>query len=262
MKVSVLQMDMLFCEPEKNFKRAGEMIETAAKGGADVIVLPETWNTGFFPKENITALADKDGEAVKSQIGLLAKKFNVNIVAGSVTNQKGGRIYNTAYVFNRKGETVAEYDKTHLFTPMGEDDYYTRGDHLSPFVLDGVKCAIIICYDLRFPELIRSYTTRGTDCLFVVSQWPKVRIPHLTALLKARAIENQMFVVCANSCGKAGDTVYGGNSRVFDPWGEEILAAGENEEILSCECDLSVLGGIRESINVFRDRRPEIYDIK
>ena len=159
-------MDMLFCEPEKNFKRAGEMIETAAKGGADVIVLPETWNTGFFPKENITALADKDGEAVKSQIGLLAKKFNVNIVAGSVTNLKGGRIYNTAYVFNRKGETVAEYDKTHLFTPMGEDDYYTRGDHLSPFVLDGVKCAVIICYDLRFPELIRSYTTRGTDCLF------------------------------------------------------------------------------------------------
>lgn len=261
MKISLLQMDMAFCLVEENFLKAEKMIKEAAKE-ADVIVLPETWNTGFFPKTDINALADNNGEQVKKRIGALAKKYNVNIVAGSVTNKKADGIYNTAYVFNRKGETVAEYDKTHLFTPMNEDKYYKFGSHISPFVLDGVKCAIIICYDLRFPELIRSYTTKGgTDILFVVSQWPAVRVPHLIALSRARAIENQMFCAVCNSCGKAEDTVYGGNSRVFDPWGEEIAAAGTKEQILNAECDISVLAPIRESINVFHDRRPEIYDI-
>lgn len=261
MRVSVIQMDMEFLSPDKNFKKAALLIEKAAKEGIDTVVLPETWNTGFFPRENIETLADNNGERVKREIGTLAKKYGINIVAGSVTNKKQDGIYNTAYVFNKKGETVAEYDKTHLFTPMDEHKFYNKGDHLSFFTLDGIKCGIIICYDIRFPELIRSYTTKGIDLLFVVAEWPSVRIPHLIALNKARAIENQMFTVCANSCGKAGETVYGGNSVVFDPWGEEIAKAGEKEEIITASLDFSVVKDIRESINVFRDRRPEIYDI-
>ncbi len=97
--------------------------------------------------------------------------------------------------------------------------------------------------------------------LFVVSQWPKIRTFHLRSLTTARAIENQMFVVCCNSCGVAGETVYGGNSAIIDPWGETIALAGETEEILSTECDLKVLDSIRSTIPVFRDRRPELYNI-
>ena len=261
MKVSLLQMDMTFCQPEENFLKAEAMIAQAMEAAPDVLVLPETWNTGFFPKENLPDLCDKDGAAVKARIGALAKKFHVNIVAGSVSNLRNGKVYNTAYVFDREGNCVAQYDKTHLFTPMGEDDYFEKGDHLARFTLDGVSCGLVICYDIRFPELTRSLTVPGLDMLFVVSQWPKVRTFHLRSLTTARAIENQMFVVCCNSCGTAGETIYGGNSAVIDPWGNTLALAGEIQEILPCDCDLTMLDNIRSTIPVFRDRRPELYHI-
>lgn len=261
MKVTCIQMDMLFARPEENFSRASRLIEQAMLGAPDVLVLPETWNTGFFPKENLPALCDHDGAQVKAQIGALAKKLHVNIVAGSVANVRDGKVYNTAMVFDREGNCIASYDKTHLFTPMGEDNYFTPGDHLCRFMLDGVQCGLIICYDVRFPELTRSLTVPGLDMLFVVSQWPKVRTFHLRSLTTARAIENQMFVICCNSCGTAGETVYGGNSAIIDPWGETIALAGEVEQLLSADCDLEILTNIRSTIPVFRDRRPELYNI-
>lgn len=261
MKVTCLQMDMILAAPEENFSHAAQLIEAAMEGSPDVLVLPETWNTGFFPKENLPVLCDTDGQRVKAEIGALAAKYQVNIVAGSVSNVRGGKVYNTAMVFDRTGSCIASYDKTHLFTPMGEDNFYTPGDHLCRFTLDGVQCGLIICYDVRFPELTRSLTVPGLDMLFVVSQWPKVRTFHLRSLTTARAIENQMFVVCCNSCGIAGETVYGGNSAIIDPWGETVALAGEHEQLLSADCDLNILTNIRGSIPVFRDRRPELYHI-
>ena len=262
MKISCIQMDMRLGEVDYNFAHAEKLIRsTVAAEGSDVVVLPETWNTGFFPKEDLEALCDRDGELVKARIGALAKEFAVNIVAGSVSNLRNGKVYNTAMVFNRQGECIASYDKTHLFTPMGEDNYYTPGDHLCRFSLDGVACGLIICYDVRFPELTRSLTVPGLDVLFMVSQWPNVRTFHLRSLTTARAIENQMFVVCCNSCGTAGETVYGGNSAIIDPWGETIALAGEKEQLLSAELDMSVIDKIRNSIHVFRDRRPELYQL-
>jgi len=262
MKVSCIQMDMNFCSSSENFEKAKILIRKAAEESPDVIVLPETWNTGFFPEETLEDYCDKNGERTKREIGGIAKELNINIVAGSVANIKYGKIYNTSYVFDRSGECIAEYDKTHLFSPMGEHKRFEKGNSLCRFTLDGKQCAVIICYDIRFPELIRSLTVKGVDCLFVVSQWPAVRVPHLNALVKARAIENQMFVVCCNSCGKAGKNVYGGNSCICDPWGEELVAAGTEEEIISSELDYSVINNIRTTINVFADRRVELYDIK
>lgn len=259
MKVTCLQMDMKLGCPDENFAKAEQMIRQAMSEQPDVLVLPETWNTGFFPKEELAALSDRDGQRVKAEIGALAKEYRVNIVAGSVSNLREGKVYNTAMVFDRTGQCIASYDKTHLFTPMGEDDYFTPGDHLCRFQLDGVQCGIIICYDVRFPELTRSLTVPGLDVLFVVSQWPKVRTFHLRTLTTARAIENQMFVVCCNSCGTAGETVYGGNSAIIDPWGELLAAAGEQEQQLTAQCALETLTQIRNTIPVFRDRRPALY---
>lgn len=259
MKVTCLQMDMKLGCPDENFAKAEQMIRQAMSEQPDVLVLPETWNTGFFPKENLPSLCDRDGQRVKAEIGALAKEYRVNIVAGSVSNLRDGKVYNTAMVFDRTGQCIASYDKTHLFTPMGEDDYFTPGDHLCRFQLDGVQCGIIICYDVRFPELTRSLTVPGLDVLFVVSQWPKVRTFHLRTLTTARAIENQMFVVCCNSCGTAGETVYGGNSAIIDPWGELLAAAGEQEQQLTAQCALETLTQIRNTIPVFRDRRPALY---
>lgn len=261
MKVACLQMDMLLGSPQENFSHAAELVAKAMADRPDVLVLPETWNTGFFPKEDLPSLCDRDGEQTRQVFGELAQRYQVNIVAGSVANVRGGKVYNTAMVFDRTGACIASYDKTHLFTPMGEDDYFTPGNRLCTFTLDGVKCGLIICYDVRFPELTRSLTVPGLDMLFVVSQWPKVRTFHLRSLTTARAIENQMFVVCCNSCGTAGQTVYGGNSAVIDPWGETVALAGEKEEILTAHCDMGILTEIRGSIPVFRDRRPKLYNI-
>ena len=261
MKVTCLQMNMALGKVEENFAHAQDLIRQAMKEQPDVLVLPETWNTGFFPKEGLQELCDRDGQLVKARIGALAKEFAVNIVAGSVSNMRNGKVYNTAMVFDRQGECIASYDKTHLFTPMGEDHYYTPGDHLCRFTLDGVSCGLIICYDVRFPELTRSLTVPGLDVLFMVSQWPNVRTFHLRSLTTARAIENQMFVVCCNSCGTAGETVYGGSSAMIDPWGETIALAGETEQLLSAKLDMSVIDKIRNSIHVFRDRRPELYQL-
>ena len=261
MKISCLQMNMELGEPNRNFAHAKQLILEAVKEKTDVLVLPETWNTGFFPKDNIAEISCKNGAEVKEQIGELAREYGVNIVAGSVSNKRENRVYNTAFVFNRKGECVAEYDKTHLFTPLGEDKYYTAGDRLCCFELEGVKCGIIICYDLRFPELVRTLALSKIDMLFVVSQWPTARTFHLRTLTLARAIENQMFVVCCNSCGRALDTVFGGNSAIINPLGETLAFAGEREEIISAECDISILNEIRANMPVFRDRRQELYNL-
>ena len=261
MKISCVQMNMVLGEPEKNFLHAEELIRRAAQAGTDVIVLPETWNTGFFPTENLRELSDEDGKNVRERMGGLAAELKVNLVAGSVANCRGDRVFNTAMVFDRSGACLASYDKTHLFTPMGEHRYFTPGDHLCRFVLDGVPCGIIICYDVRFPELTRTLALQGLDLMFMVSQWPNVRTEHLRTLTAARATENQMFVACCNSCGTAGSTRYGGNSAVLDPLGKTLVLAGEEEEILTAECDFSIVSGIRSSINVFADRRPELYKI-
>lgn len=263
MKISCIQMDMLFARPDENFAKAKALIGRAVREcNPDTVVLPETWNTGFFPKKNLESLCDRDGRRVREEIGGLAKAYKINIVAGSVANLKNGKVFNTAYVFDREGKTVAEYDKTHLFTPMGEHEFFEKGSRVCRFELDGRKCGLLICYDIRFPELTRTMTVHGVDFLFVVSQWPTARVAHLEALVKARAIENQTFAVCCNSCGKAGDTVFAGYSSIADPWGEFIASAGNEETIITADCDESILSKIRSSINVFADRREDIYNIK
>lgn len=261
MKITCLQMDMKLGLPAQNFSHAEHLIDRAMQENPDVLVLPETWNTGFFPKEHLAQYSCQDGDMVKRCIGSLAEKYHVHIVAGSVSNVRGGNIYNTAMVFDRNGQCIAEYDKTHLFTPLGEHNFYTCGDHLCRFLLDGVPCGVIICYDVRFPELVRTLCLSGIDILFVVSQWPKERIPHLQTLTAARAIENQIFVAYCNSCGVAEQTAFGGHSAILNPLGTVLVQAGPFEEIISATCNLQLLVEIRSRIPVFRDRNPKLYAI-
>lgn len=253
---------MKFCDIQANYAHVQELIyNTVKKENTDVVVLPETWSTGYYPKNDLMSFCDIDGDIIKKTFSLVARNLNVNIVAGSVLTSKNGKVFNTSYVFNRNGEVVGEYDKTHLFTPMDEHKFFEYGRKITTFNLDGHKCGIIICYDIRFPELVRSLALEGIEMLFVVSQWPDKRIAHLKILSAARAIENQMFVSLCNSCGKADDVVFGGNSRIIDPWGNVLASADENEAVVTAECDFDVIKEIRNSINVFNDRKPEIYNI-
>lgn len=259
MRISCVQMDVLLGKPAENLAKVKTLVTSAAESGADVIVLPETWNVGFFPREGLTELADPNGESIRRELGALARSLQVNLVAGSAAALRDGKVFNTAYVFDRDGKCVGRYDKTHLFSPMGEDEFFAKGTDLCTFSLDGVQCGLILCYDIRFPELTRSLALKGIEILFVPAQWPSVRVEHWRTLTKARAIENQIFLACCNGCGTAGETVYGGNSAVYDPWGTVLAAAGEKEEVISADCDLSVIGNIRSSMHVFNDRRPELY---
>lgn len=262
MRISCVQMDMLENRPAENFTHAETLIrETAAREKPDLILLPETWNTGFAPDTLDAEGADEDGEETKRRMSALARELSVNIAAGSVTTRRAGKLFNTALVFDRTGACVASYDKTHQFSPMGEDCVYAKGTQLARFTLDGVSCAVIICYDLRFPELIRTLALPGLDLLLVVSQWPAVRAAHLSILTRARAIENQMFLALCNSCGTAAGTKYGGHSAILDPLGNVLAEAGDAESVITADADMAVLEKIRGSIPVFRDRRPELYHI-
>ena len=259
MKISCIQMDMRLREADYNFSHAEELVRAAVQAERpDTVVLPETWNTGFFPKE-LESCADRDGERTKAVFSALARELNVNIVCGSVANKRTEGFFNTAYVFDRSGEVIAEYDKTHLFTPSGEHEAFRAGNRTCRFQLDGRSCGLIICYDIRFPELTRTMALEGLDLLFVPAQWPAKRTMHLETLARARAIENQMFLVLCNSA--AQDTACGGHSAIIDLWGEYLAQAGDSEATITSELDFSVIEGIRSSINVFRDRRPELYKV-
>lgn len=260
MKVSMIQMDMKLGKPDENFAHAIELVRKAVLMEPDVITLPETWNTGFFPKENLKETADRDCAGVKSIFSALAKEYGVNIIAGSVANlRKDGKVYNTSCVFDRRGELVAEYDKVHLFSPSGEHEYFQHGTEPCNFKLDGVPCSLVICYDIRFPELIRSEMLSGSRVQFVVSQWPDTRTLHWDTLNRARAIESQCYLSCTNSVGTAGAVKCGGHSAVYGPMGECVILGGENEQILTAEMDLDAVDQVRSSINVYRDRKPGAY---
>ena len=162
MRLSVIQMDMRLGESAYNFAHAEALLRRAAAEGADTALLPETWNTGFFPADHLPERSDRGGEAVKALCAPLARELNMNIVAGSVSDRRGGRVYNTAYVFDRQGACLAAYDKTHLFTPMGEHEHYAAagaGEEVVTAALDfsvlaEVRNSINVFHDRR-PELYR-----------------------------------------------------------------------------------------------------------
>lgn len=252
-------MNMLWGDVRHNLSLARDLINEAAREKPDIIILPEAWNTGFFPCEAVVEIADEEGKETKALLSELSRKYNVNIIGGSVTERKNGSVYNTCYIYDRKGENISSYSKTHLFSPMGENLYYKAGDSLTAFELDGVKAAVLICYDLRFPEAARRLALSGAELLFVPAQWPGERIAQAEILLKARAVENQMFAVFCNSPGKAGSTVFGGSSLVVSPLGETLLRCTDKEEISSLSIDISEVSRIRQQFDVFSDRRPSLY---
>ena len=260
MKSALLQMNIDLGDADTNRFTAERLIRQAAEQGVDTLVLPETWNLGFFPRERLAELAETPAGESKKLLAELAKEYGVNIVGGSLVTRRGNRIYNRALVIGRDGKEIASYDKIHLFSPSGEQDYFTAGSQACTFELDGIPAGLITCYDLRFAELVRSLALRGIKILFVPAAWPHPRLSHWQILNRARAIENQMYVVCVNGCGVADDLNFCGHSMVIDPLGEILAEAEEAEEVLTAEVDFAQVDVIREGIPVFRDRRPKIYE--
>ncbi len=259
MKIAMIQMNTRLSDPDFNFTHAEELIYQAARQHPDIITLPETWNTGFFPTDHLKDCSDPNGEKTYSFLSDISQRLHINLVAGSVAISQNNKFYNRAYQFDRNGNSLGFYDKVHLFSPMKEDQYFQKGNHLHTFVCDQIRCGIVICYDIRFPEWIRQTVLQKIDLLFVVAQWPLARLSHWEILNQARAIENQIFVCCTNSCQSDGVTTYAGHSCIYDPLGNCIQKADDTEMILTASLDFSILKEIRQSMPVFKDRRTDLY---
>lgn len=242
MRVSIAQFKSELGAVEKNFATAQRLIEEAR--AADVIILPELWSTGYYPTP-VADFADVDGQRTIEFICSEARRFNVNIIGGSVIVDSGGQIYNRCHVTNRRGELVATYDKTHLFSFAKEDEVFRAGDKLATVELDGVRCGLAICYDLRFPKFMRKIALTGAEVIFIPAAWSLKRLVPRQILTKARAIENQVFIVFANSSGK---------SEVVNPRGEVIAESGRDEKILTAEIDLNERAEVISSMNLIADR--------
>lgn len=242
MKISIAQFKSELGAVEENFSTAQRLIESAQN--SDVIILPELWTTGYYPTP-VENFADIDGNRTKNFLCAAAEKFGVNIIGGSVIVDSDGKIFNRSLVANRRGEIVAAYDKAHLFSFAAEDKVFSAGDKISGFDLDGVKCGLAICYDLRFPEFVRKIALSGAEIIFIPAAWSLKRLTPRRILTKARAIENQIFVVFANSSGI---------SEIINPGGEVIAESGRGEEILTAEIDLRERAEIVKSMNLFADR--------
>lgn len=258
MKVALIQMDIALAMPELNRERAAGLIRQAAADGAQLILLPEMWTTGYCLPDLAGGYADRAGEPTGELLSGLAKETGA-FIAGSVADERRGRVYNRAEVYGPAGERVAAYDKAHLVPMMQEERYLTPGDRLALGDLNGTKAGLAICYDLRFPELFRSLTLAGVELFLIPAEWPAQRLHHWRTLAMARAIENQAYVLACNRVGSDDANRFPGHSLVIDPFGEVLAEGGEGEEILLAEIDLAQVAAVRERIPALRDRRPELY---
>lgn len=262
MKIAIYQMDVIAGEPERNRAKVQKWIEiTCQNDKPDVLVLPEMWTTNYTLPA-LKEIADRDGEPTTGFLQQLAKQHQVAIIGGSFANIKEGEVYNSAVAINRVGEVLYRYDKVHLVPMLDEHLYLKAGTKNHVFELEGVKAGLIICYDLRFPELARQLAVDGAEIIFIVAEWPEVRKAHWKYLQIARAIENQVYIVSSNCVGRYNGVSYCGTSMIIDPLGE-VLDCGseENEETLTKGIDVTMVPDIRKKVPVFQSRVPSVYKI-
>ncbi|KIL45867.1 carbon-nitrogen family hydrolase [Jeotgalibacillus soli] len=258
-KVGIIQMNIEFGSPEHNRTKVAKAFSDLANKNYDLILLPELWTTGY-DLTRLDEISDKNAEESIAFIQGLAKKYQVDVIGGSVANQKEDGVYNTMIVINRNGELIHEYSKLHLFKLMDEHHHLEAGKDSPSFTLANIKFGGFICYDIRFPEWIRKPVLEGATVLVVVAEWPTARIDHWITLLRARAIENQSYVIACNRVGADPNNTFGGNSMIIDPWGEMIAQGSDQEEIVSGIIDAEKVAEIRTRIPIFDDRRPSFYN--
>ncbi len=257
-RVAVGQMDIALGDPEANL-RTVQTLAAQAAGKADLLVLPELWGSGYM-LERAEELADELNTGLFAAVAALARHHQLAICGSLLEwDPQTQRAYNTATVYDADGALRGAYRKVHLIGLMDEDQYLGAGDEAPTLELPWGTGALAICYDLRFPELFRRYALAGAGILLLPSEWPAPRIEHWRTLLKARAIENQCFVVACNRVGSDRANAFGGRSAIIDPRGNVLAEADDTADLLFATLDLALLDEVRSFQPVFRDRRPDVY---
>lgn len=228
----------------------------AVAAGADLVVLPEIWTPGYFAFDSYAAAAD-DAESIRIHLSELATRHRIHLHGGSFVQRRGDDLFNNSVLFGPDGAVLGEYAKIHLFGfGSREPDVLTPGN--SPTVVDtGLgRIGMAVCYDLRFPELFREMTDRGAELILVASAWPHPRVEAWTTLARARATENQVFVVAANGTGPtASGPSLCGASGVYDPWGVAVARGGDEQAVITATIDLSQVVSARGRLRQLADRR-------
>jgi predicted amidohydrolase len=255
--ISLNQMNIQLGKPQENLELARHAAAEAARRNSGLLLLPELWTSGY-DLSNAGDLAQENRSSLP-QLASLAVQHNLAI-GGSLLLARERRIYNTFTFITPAEPEPVTYEKIHLFRLMDEEKWLAPGERLQQVRLAGRPAGLAICYDLRFPELFRKYAVAGAEILLICAEWPAARINHWQTLLRARAIENQCYVVAVNSVGVTGSETFGGRSAVISPWGE-VLTEGPGGEpnLLTATIDLDLVRQVRERIPIFQDRRPEIY---
>ncbi len=253
---AALQFQVDMGEVDRNARRAFGLVADAARKGAKLCVLPEMWSSGFA-NDRLIPLSGSTPELLY-ELRKLAEAHGM-VIAGTLPERVGRSVYNTMYVVNANGVVTGQYRKAHLFSPSGEHKAFRAGSSAGVIHTDRGTVGPLICYDLRFPELSRKYYLEGATLFCVSAQWPAARKAHWDALLTARAIENQLFVVAANAVGQSGDFTFPGGSAIVSPQGDR-LAEGVNEEaVVTASIDPADVDKFRRRIPCLEDRNERAY---
>lgn len=269
-KIGVCQMPVVKSK-EQNISKARSMIKEAAAGGCSLVILPEMfncpYNSSLFPEY---AESYPDGSTLK-MLSAAASEEKIYLVGGSIPEREENIIYNTSFVFGPRGELLAKHQKVHLFDvdlPDGLSFHESRtlgaGKNITVVKTELCTLGVAVCYDIRFPELIRLMALMGAEIVILPAAFNMNTGPaHWELLLRTRAVDNQVFIAGASS---ARDTeasyVSYGNSLIADPWGKIIAQAGEKEMILYGDIDLQVLRETREALPLLKHRRSDLYELR
>lgn len=256
--VSLGQMEVAFGDPDTNLETVRRMTAEAAHRSSQMVIFPELWGTGY-DLSNAARYAAGLKEGVFAEISELAAKENIYVAGSNLSLLGEGKFGNTLTVFSPQGELLADYSKIHLFGLMDEHQYLTAGERPVLLDLPFGQAGLAVCYDLRFPELFRGYALAGADMVILPAEWPHPRLAHWQTLVRARAIENQMFMLACNRVGKDPGNEFFGHSMVVSPWGEILAEAGEGEELVTVTVNQAKVQEARRKIPILRDRRPDIY---
>ncbi len=256
-KIGLAQFHIRPGEVEANLDRALKMILAAGRAACALVLLPELWSSGYdLANANRHAAATP---AILAELQAWADKFQMHI-AGSLLSAQADGIGNSLFWQSPGNPIPGSYSKVHLFGLMDEPRWLSAGNGLTQISAPWGATGLSVCYDLRFPELYRSYALGGASAFALSAEWPLKRIAHWQVLLRARAIENQAFMLAVNCVGKSGAETFGGSSAILSPWGEFLAQGGsEEEELLTADIDPAEVARARKFLPVFQDRRPDVY---
>jgi omega-amidase len=254
-RAACIQFEIVFGDIDANLRQTETALMRAAEEGVRLAVLPEMWSCGYDYR-HLPQCAGRTPEVLRHLQDLSAARQLV--IVGSLPEACDAVIYNTAYVIDN-GELRGSYRKLHLFSPMGEDQYLAAGDRTVVLETSLGRIGLAICYDLRFPELFRRLALAGAELICLPAEWPHPRQEHWRTLVRARAIENQVFVVAANCCGRQGRLEFFGGSLIVAPRGEVLVEADDAPGEALADIRPAEVAEYRAQIPALQHRRPDIY---